>query len=171
MPLGNSGLSVNYDSERVNYLTQLNTTSGTSIDYSIPSWVKKITILIDGVSTSGTNALQVQLGTSGGIDGASYVATRSALVASAATTVDSTTGFVLTGVTATSVITGKITIENLGGNTWVQSGTVFRANETFCVLSSGSKTLSGVLTTVRFTTVGSTDTFDAGTINVFYEGI
>jgi hypothetical protein len=29
MPLGNSGLSVNYDSERVNYLTQLNTTSGT----------------------------------------------------------------------------------------------------------------------------------------------
>ena len=170
MPLGNSGLSVNYDSERVNYLTQLNTTSGTSIDYSIPSWVKKITILIDGVSTSGTNALQVQLGTSGGIDGASYVATRSALTAAVAT-VDSTTGFVLTGVAATSVVTGKITIENLGGNTWVQSGTVFRANEAICALSSGSKTLSGVLTTVRFTTVGSTDTFDAGTINVFYEGI
>jgi hypothetical protein len=77
----------------------------------------------------------------------------------------------LTGVAATSVVTGKITIENLGGNTWVQSGTVFRAGEAFSAVSAGSKTLSGVLTTVRFTTVGSTDTFDAGTINVFYEGI
>ena len=35
---------------------------------------------------------------------------------------------------------------------------------------AGSKTLSGTLDRVRITTVGGTDTFDAGTINILYEG-
>ena len=39
-------------------------TSGTSIDFtSIPSWVKRITVMFNGVSTNGTSNLQIQLGT------------------------------------------------------------------------------------------------------------
>jgi hypothetical protein len=35
---------------------------------------------------------------------------------------------------------------------------------------AGTIALGGVLDRVRVTTVGSTDTFDAGTINIIYEG-
>jgi hypothetical protein len=37
-------------------------------------------------------------------------------------------------------------------------------------MGGGSKTLSGTLDRVRITTVNGTDTFDAGTINILYEG-
>ena len=39
------------------------TTSGTSITFTgIPSWVKRITVMFNGVSTSGTSPVQIQLG-------------------------------------------------------------------------------------------------------------
>jgi hypothetical protein len=36
--------------------------------------------------------------------------------------------------------------------------------------SAGAVTLSGTLDRVRITTVNGTDTFDAGSINILYEG-
>jgi hypothetical protein len=36
-------------------------------------------------------------------------------------------------------------------------------------IGGGSVTLSGTLDRVRITTVGGTDTFDAGSINIMYE--
>ena len=36
--------------------------------------------------------------------------------------------------------------------------------------SGGSVTLSGILDRIRITTVNGTDTFDAGSINILYEG-
>ena len=47
--------------------TAVASTSGTSISFtSIPSWVKRITVMFSGVSTSGTSAVQIQLGTGAG---------------------------------------------------------------------------------------------------------
>ena len=37
-------------------------------------------------------------------------------------------------------------------------------------VGAGTKTLSGTLDRVRITTTNGTDTFDAGSINIFYEG-
>ena len=46
--------------------TSVASTSGTSIDFtSIPSWVKRITVILNGVSTNGGDVPQIQLGTSG----------------------------------------------------------------------------------------------------------
>ena len=43
--------------------TAVASTSGTSIDFTgIPSWVKRITVMLNGVSTSGTSIVQVQIG-------------------------------------------------------------------------------------------------------------
>ena len=43
--------------------TAVASTSGTSVDFtSIPSWVKRITVMFNGVSTSGTSNPLVQLG-------------------------------------------------------------------------------------------------------------
>ena len=45
------------------------TTSGTSFTFStIPSWVKRVTVMFDSVSTNGTSRVQVQLGDAGGVE-------------------------------------------------------------------------------------------------------
>jgi hypothetical protein len=45
------------------------TTSGSLIDFTaIPSWVKRITVAMNQVSTNGTSAVIIQLGDSGGIE-------------------------------------------------------------------------------------------------------
>ena len=48
---------------RMQLMTAQNSTSGTSIDFTgIPSWVKKITVMFNGVSTNGASNLRIQLG-------------------------------------------------------------------------------------------------------------
>lgn len=50
------------------------TTSGTSIDFTgIPSWAKKITVIVDQVSVSGTSPVQLQAVTSSGVVGNGYI--------------------------------------------------------------------------------------------------
>lgn len=146
--------------------TAVASTSGTSIDFTgIPSWVKRITVMFNGISTNGISNIQVQIGTSGGIENTGYVATANN-GSSAAT---STTGFIICQSTgATSLHTGSMIISLLGSNAWVEQGCEMLAagGSNFF---SGSKTLSGTLDRVRITTVNGTDAFDAGTINIIYE--
>jgi hypothetical protein len=57
-------------------------TSGTitvvGVDFlSIPSWAKRVTVMLSGVSTSGTSIVQIQLGDSGGIETSGYSGTAS----------------------------------------------------------------------------------------------
>jgi hypothetical protein len=59
----------------------------------------------------------------------------------------------------------------LSGSTWVISGVSGSTDTSFSgTYLIGSKTLSDTLTQVRITTVNGTDTFDAGSINIMYEG-
>lgn len=157
------------DRGRMTLATAQNSTSGTSIDFTgIPSWVKRVTVMFNGVSTNGTNSIQVQLGTSAGMDIASgYISSANSLTYS-------TTGLLVTsGSAAANNYQGIMTIANLSGNTWVSSCVTSRndANTFWC---AGSKTLSGTLDRLRITTYAvsgtGTDTFDAGSINIMYEG-
>jgi hypothetical protein len=140
-------------------------TSGTSIDFTgIPSWVKRITVMLSGVSTSGTSNPMIQIG-AGSVTTSGYVSV--AQFSSTATAF--TTGFgVCNSVIATSLLHGSVTICLLGSNTWVESGNVASASSVVFV-SGGSIALGGTLDRVRITTVNGTDTFDAGTINIIYE--
>ena len=151
--------------------TAVASTSGTSIDFtSIPSWVKRVTVMFAGVSTNGTSPIQIQIGTSGGIQATSY--TSGAWVANTTNT-NSTTGLLITaGGGATYLWDGMayLTLLNSGTGLWtfnsIFSGSVSGMNS----IGGGAKTLSGTLDRVRITTVGGTETFDAGTINILYEG-
>lgn len=136
--------------------------SGTNIDFnSIPSWVRRITVMLNGVSTNGTNNPMVQLGTSGGIDAAGYV--------SSANSVGFTTGFgVGYGTAAASTLSGVFILTHMGGNLWVYGGSA--SYSASAGAAGGTKTLSGTLDRLRLTTVGGTDTFDAGSVNIMYEG-
>ena len=150
--------------------TAVASTSGTSIDFtSIPSWVKRITVMFSGVSTSGTSSLLVQLGDSGGIENTGYLSTSiTDDTGGGSLGTSSTAGFVYYQDQASYVGYGIVTIALVSGNIWVSSHTG-RMTATNVVTGGGGKTLSDTLTQVRITTVNGTDTFDAGTINILYE--
>jgi len=145
------------------------TTSGTSKDFTgIPSWAKRITVMFSGVSTSGTNAPLVQLGDSGGIEATGYTATAS----DSGGRLSESTGFpVARGVGTGDFMTGVLQLSLLDAatNTWAAMGNSTRTNSVNTYFLSGSKSLSATLDRVRFTTIGGTDTFDAGSVNILYE--
>jgi hypothetical protein len=151
--------------------TAVASTSGTSIDFtSIPSWVKRITVMFSGVSTSGTSNILMQIGDSGGIENTGYVSQANSFNTSPNGSV-STAGYLLTNVTgAAGALNGLIPLCKIDGNNWACSGSIAAAAAAQGVsLFGGQKTLSDTLDRVRITTVNGTDTFDAGTINILYE--
>jgi hypothetical protein len=149
--------------------TSVASTSGTSIDFtSIPSWAKRITVMLNGVSTNGTSNYQIQLGDSGGIETTGY--NSGAWTQNINSTGLITSGLVLTALNAASVLYyGNIIISNFGSNTWVSSHSLGGPTGNYQCIGGGSKALSDTLTQLRITTVNGTDTFDAGTINILYE--
>jgi hypothetical protein len=145
-------------------------TSGTSIDFTgIPSWVKRITVMFDGVSLSGTSSFLAQIGDSGGIEITGYNGGGSRSGVSSIAGATFTAGFGFNNSTAACLFSGNIIFCNITGNTWSASGLLGGSATEFSNITSGSKTLSGTLDRVRITTVNGTDTFDAGTINILYE--
>ena len=144
------------------------TGSPTSIDFtSIPSWVKRITVMFSGVSVSGTSNTLVQLGTSGGIVSTGYVSSASN---QGGTTASSTAGFLINSQTAaTDTFSGISVFTNITSTNWVYAGTGKRTTNALAY-GGGDGAIGGVVTQVRITTVNGTDTFDAGSINILYEG-
>jgi hypothetical protein len=148
-------------------------TSGTSIPFTgIPSWVKRITVMFNGVSTNGSSNIMIQLGTGS----TSYTTTGySGVQINTATTSQNTSGTVTTGFTmyaqvgASDVMYGNAILTNVTSNNWtIQGGTgapALNRSTSF----SGAINLSALLTAVRITTINGTDTFDAGSINILYE--
>jgi hypothetical protein len=145
--------------------TAVATTSGTSVDFtSIPSTVKRITVMFNGVSTNGSNDYIIQIGDSGGIENTGYVSESSDRGGDAT----STEGFILTRTsTSTSACYGIATICNFSSNSWISSANISITD--IVSSSAGSKSLSATLDRIRITTVGGTDTFDAGSVNIMYE--
>ena len=150
--------------------TAQNSTSGTSIDFTgIPSWVKRVTVMFNGVSTSGTSAVEARIGTSSGVESTGYTSAAN----DGATVLTSTTGFALepaASATAANLRSGSFVITVISSNTWVASGNIYVSSRTLTESCAGVKSLSGTLDRVRITTVNGTDTFDAGSINILYEG-
>jgi hypothetical protein len=145
--------------------------TSTSVDFdSIPSWVKRITVMFNGVSTSGTSAYLIQLGDSGGVETTGYTSSASRISATVLSQ-NSTAGFILLGgaATAASTYSASYSISLLSTNLWCLQGILSDTVNTTTQIAAGSKTLSDTLTQVRITTVNGTDTFDAGTINIMYE--
>jgi len=150
--------------------TAVASTSGTSIDFTgIPSWVKRITVMFSGVSTSGASNVLVQLG-AGSVLSSGYVATSSEVFSSSTvTTSSSTAGFTQSVGSASAVRTGHMLIVLTSTNLWTSSHTLATGTNG-TNFGGGNVTLSGTLDRVRITTVNGTDTFDAGSVNILYEG-
>jgi hypothetical protein len=172
--LGTDGAgNLSWVNGRMVLATAQNTTSGTSIDFTvIPSWVKRVTVMFNGVSTNGSSALQIQIG-SGSFTTSGYIgyATRFGVAPNNVYTAMSA-GFVTSdNLASTATRYGVFYLVNVSSNNWNLSGShTNSANNGDTCLVNGTLSLSGTLDRVRITTVNGTDTFDAGSINILYEG-
>lgn len=172
VPNGTGTLAVQGVSTNIVSGTSQNSTSGTSIDFTgIPSWVKRVTVMLNGVSTNGSSVIQVQLGDSGGVEATGYV-TMAGLIT---TTSNVTRGAIYTSGFPTAhgggsgdTWRGAMIFNSFGSNIWVGTGTVYNSSDSI-TMASGTKTLTDTLDRIRITTVNGTDTFDAGSINILYE--
>jgi hypothetical protein len=155
-------------SPKITSSTAVASTSGTSIDFTgIPSWVKRVTVMLYGVSTNGSSVIQVQVG-SGSVSTSGYTCNGSGMGASVSTVLY-TSGFGIGDVNSASfTLLGSIVLSLVGSNVWVGNGLFYRTpgSQSFSV---GGITLSGALDRIRVTTVNGTDAFDAGSINIIYE--
>jgi hypothetical protein len=146
----------------------------TAVDFTnIPSWVKRITVMLDGVSTSSTGIPSIRIGTASGIENTGYIAAVSAIATSSAATQSGvTSGFelVTTGV-ATYTYAGQYVLTNITGNIWILTGSLHVGGSTALQnFTNGKKTLAGALTRLQLTTTAGADTFDGGSVNIMYEG-
>ncbi len=145
--------------------TSVASTSGTAIDFTgIPGWARRIVILFSGVSLNSTGQFLIQCGTSGGIVSTGYSC--GSWSGSSAT---SATGMIVRSRDAATLHTGRITLENLTGNTWISSHTLTGLPSGDPFVGGGAVTLAAALDRVRITTTTGTDTFDAGSINISWE--
>lgn len=171
--VSSSGLSIaqyNPGASLITSGTAVASTSGTSIDFTgIPSWVKRLTVMFDQVSASGTSNLLIQLGTSGGVQTTGYNNNWS-FNGPSNTGGQSTTGFAIYNDTAINTKNGSAIFTLLNNNTWTCQGMFTQlGNPGYNLLTAGSKSLGAVLDRVRITTVNGSETFDNGSINILYE--
>lgn len=142
--------------------------TGTAVDFTgIPSWVKRVTVMISGVSTNGTSIVIVQLGTSGGIENTGYAGGIN--TGSTYGNIATSGANIAVNNVAAYVHNGIITFSKVSSTSLVFSGAFGMSSSALTGITGGTKTLSGTLDRVRITTVNGTDAFDAGTINILYE--
>jgi len=157
--------------QRITQGTVVASTSGTSIDFTgLPAWVKKITVMFNGVSTNGaTSNYLIQLG-AGSVTTSGYLGATTFL-STVAVSANLTTGFGIYNASgASQVFHGSVQITTMGSNLWVASGVLAQSNGAATITTGGSVTLGGTLDRLRITTVNGTDAYDAGSINILYEG-
>jgi hypothetical protein len=142
------------------------TTSGTSVLWTgIPSGTKEILVSFVGVSTNGTSPFLIRIGDAGGIEATGYV-TR---CRGTSTGTSATTGMIVTtsNHAAASVLYGNARLSLITGGAWTYASNCVGSSRLF--IGGGIKTLSAFpLTQLSLTTVGGTNTFDAGSVFVRY---
>ena len=149
------------------------TGSPTSVTFSsIPSWVKRVTVNITGVSMSGTSSLRFRIGPVAGVETSGYLGTSTGFASTTMASVQFTLGFDLNdGATAAATRNGSFVFSLLDSatNTWAMQGCQGQSNTNSASVIGGSKPLAGALSVLSMTTTNGTDTFDAGSINILYE--
>jgi hypothetical protein len=150
--------------------TEQTPSSGSTVDFTgIPSGTKRITMMIDGISLSGTNDLAVRLGDAGGFETSGYIGKTGNVDSSSG--VDGTTNkWLIDAGSAAHAFYGSIvfTLMDSTNFQWTMTYNLARDNGDSVIVGGGSKSLSAELTQIRLRATGS-DTFDSGSLNISYE--
>jgi len=146
------------------------TTSGTTVSFTgIPSYARRVTVLLFGVSTAGSVVPELRMGSaSGGFENSGYVGSTATLPnGSSPVGVLAASGVPFAGAgAAASVYQGAITLINSSGNNWIATVSLGRSDTANPSSGAVSKSLSSTLDRVQIVTA---DGFDAGSMNVVWE--
>ncbi len=146
------------------------TASGSSVDFTgIPSWVRRITMSITGLSFAAAGSAITRIG-SGSLLTSGYTWMQTTTSASSASAQQGNTGLSnFTTSNAAHVVSGQVVLvlQNATTNTWMGSGTAIRLGDTIVQSWLGFVSLPGVLD--RISLVATVSTFDAGSVNILYE--
>lgn len=154
--------------------TAVTLTNQTAVDFTgIPSWARRVTVMLNDVSTNGAAVVLVQVGsgsvsTSGYNAGASVIQSPSALAVAG-----NANGVPLEDVgNAVYARAGALIFNLISGNVWVVSGVLYQPGSTNVRVNHiGGRTpaLAGALDRIRLTTANGTDQFDGGSVNIAWE--
>ncbi len=146
--------------------------SSTSVDFtSLPGNLRWIVVNFIGMSTNGSSAKLIQIGT-GGIPTTSGYSGAAMLIASGVSPsgANYTAGVGIQSISAAHVIHGAVVFGRAesANNRWVARGTLALSSGIATLNTASSVSLSGELDMVRITTANGTDTFDAGSVMIAY---
>jgi len=147
------------------------TVSGTTVDFtSIPTWVKRVTVILSGVSTNGTSDMLLQIG-AGSVITSGYASGNGSADGGGYSGATSTQGFTLASRNqgVGTLRHGSVVLTNVTGNTWVATVAFGGSDTSLGCVGGGTLALGGALDRVRLTTAGGVNTFDAGIVNILYE--
>jgi hypothetical protein len=149
------------------------TSAGTTKDLSttIPTWANRITITLDGVSTSAAASMILQVGDSGGFETSGYFTQSSKVTGTTLTSFTSPSGYALIATASGSdTVAGTIELIKHGTlNRWACTGTIYLESSSNDAAASiaGFKVVSSTLDRLRLALTPSGN-FDAGTAVVSY---
>jgi hypothetical protein len=144
-------------------------TTGTTVTFtSIPSWVKRITVMISGVSLTSNDYFGIQLGTSSGYESSGYLGAYSSLPSGGAIGGSNlSSSFIVGGFNATYTSNGLATICLVSSTTWAFNSVTGSTGASLVITCGGTKAVATTLD--RLQIIANSGTFDAGTINILYE--
>lgn len=159
--------------QKITQGTSVSPTTSTIIDFtSIPSWVKRISMMFNAVAINGSSRPVVRLGTSGGIVSTGYSGTQYGVAATGGAFFNISNGFDLIdngSAVSGMIFHGIITIDNISSNIWSASFVGGLSNGAVMEFMGASVNIGATLTSVRLTTQNGTVQFTGGTVNILYE--
>lgn len=144
---------------------------GSSVTFSsIPTWVKRITLLVSDVSpSSSSTTIRLRLGDSGGIEATGYLGCFSDTSASSISTTNLSTEIILgDGNSAGDLYNGIAILSYIQADEWIFTTSTSEVSGSTVMTSTGRKALTTALTQIEITPSGGT--FDNGDFVVLYEG-
>lgn len=147
---------------------------GSTVSFTgFPADVYRVTVLLDGVSTTASGDILLQIGSGGLAQNNGYTNAQSVAYAGGQACVETTpttSGVPIYNTSASFIVSGKLTFDKISGsNKWQVSGTsiIQIVASRALMMTSGTVALSGALDIVCLATTSGT--FDNGTINLTYE--
>jgi hypothetical protein len=145
--------------------------SGATVSFTgIPSWAKRITVLLSGVVTVSSGLPAIRAG-AGSYEATGYSSTNNAIGTSSVTSsLSATTSWDLqnSGGSA-NVYSGQLVITRLEGYLYTIAGQIMYSTSGATALTTGYKTFSGNISQLQLRMSTGTDTFNGGTMNIMWE--
>ena len=145
--------------------------SGATVSFTgIPSWAKRITVLLVGVTTVGSGIPAIRAG-AGSYENTGYLGATVKIgslnttdgAASATTSWD-----IVNSASSSYIYTGQLVITKVSGNQYIISG-LLQYGTSNGLIVNGTKTFSGNISQLQLLMSTGADTFNGGSINIMYE--